>query len=98
MKKVKDAFASYKEAGVSLAYLQIAQDRARPTKDETKGVMFWSLSSAMDPVEAAALNRSLMEVCQHLGGEVKQGGAPPSPAERKLKQDIANLKKTLGKV
>ena len=51
----------------------------------------------MQPVEAANLNRALAEAAKLAGGELRMGGPPPGPVERKLQLDINKLKKELGK-
>ncbi len=47
--------------------------------------------------DVAATNSAIVTVLIYLGAEVKMGGPPPGPAERKVKADIAELKKKLGK-
>ena len=63
--------------------------------DDTTGTVNLCLSDMMDPLERAKANRALVHAMKALGATVNQGGPPPSPAERRMKERIAQIKKQM---
>ena len=83
--------------GVGKAYLHIHQFRVKQNRsDEKKATIMFNLSPAMPAQGSCALVRAVMEVLIIQGAVVQCGGPPPSPAERKLKLKIAEMKKKEG--
>ena len=97
LQDLQESLTAFKTDGVEKAYMHISQFRAKITKEETHGVVSWCLSPMLEPLAATNLNRALVELLVHHKAEVTMGGPPPGPAERKLKADIAELKRKMGK-
>ena len=97
LQNLQESLTAFKTDGVEKAYMHISQFRAKITKEETHGVVSWCLSPMLEPLAATNLNRALVELLVHHKAEVTMGGPPPGPAERKLKADIAELKRKMGK-
>ena len=80
--------------GIHKAYLHIHQFRVKENRsDEKTATVMFNLSPAMPAIGSCALIRAIMEVMTAQGAVVKCGGPPVSPAERKLKAKITELKK-----
>jgi hypothetical protein len=83
--------------GVEHAHFHISQFVCRMTKsNDEMGTVNMCLSDMMDPMERAKANRALVYSMEALGAKVNQGGPPPSPAERRMKERIAQIKKQMG--
>ena len=74
--------------------LYIRQARVKEVKDG-KAVVNWALSPLLDNTNE--VDKSLMAMLEHMGGDIRVGTAPADPMERQLQKDIEKLAEKAGK-
>ena len=85
---------AFKEAGPTHAASFIRICRVKKTREE-KGLLSYTLSELK--AEPAVTDPALHRIMTALGGDVRQGTAPPSELERTLQKDVDALNQQLGK-
>ena len=93
---LKKAIAAMESDDVHLGYLHVSQCRVHINRDDKLGTIMWNLSTLMMPNDQNTLNRAIVELLRLHNAEIRMGGPPPSPAERKLKASIAAMRKKTG--
>ena len=94
---LNQALTNMTNEGVKSAHFHISQFVCKMTKsDENTGTVNMCLSDMMDPADRAKTNRALVYAMESMGATVNQGGPPPSPAERRVKERIAEIRKQMG--
>jgi hypothetical protein len=59
-------------------------------------VLFYSLSELMEPVQKFAIENAIHKLLFLTKAEIKPGTAPPSEAEKKIQQQVDQLRADLG--
>ena len=93
---IQEHMKSFEKAGPSAGHTFIAQCRVRVLKDTEHMILYYALSSLIEPTLGHRLDAALHRCFLVMGSEIKQGSAPPSLAEKKLQEHINDLKKELG--
>ena len=74
---------------------QQSQRGKKKAREEETGLLYWRLSPLMEPTASRAVDLALLAILPVLGGDVKQGTAPPGEGERKIQKDIEKYESRL---
>ena len=95
-KTLKSYLSSMEEAGVAMGHKFVSQARLKVVRDPEKMIVFYSLSTLLDPQIRCKMDNALHKVIVNLKGEIKPGTAPPSDAEKKIQSQVDELREELG--
>ena len=92
---VKEHLKAYETQGVDNAWQTIDQFRVRLTK-EKQGILNYQLSSMLEPTARHRIENSLAHMLKLIGSQIKPGAPPRSDAERKIQNNIDEVRAILG--
>ena len=92
---VKEHLKAYETQGVDNAWQTIDQFRVRITK-EKQGILNYQLSSMLEPTARHRIEHALAHMLMIIGSQIKPGAPPRSDAERKIQNNIDEVRAILG--
>ena len=95
-KTVIEYLKEFEAAGPNLGYKFVTQARLKVVKDPANLVLFYSLSELMEPTKKFTLEHGIHQLMLTVKAEIKPGTAPPSEAEKKIQQQVDQLRAELG--
>lgn len=79
-----------------MSFIFARQCRSKMTKGGKEGLLFFVLSSLMEPEKKKQVEEAMLGAPKDLKGDIREGTASPSDSERKLQKEVDDLRMALG--